>query len=200
MQQKRKWAASVWIRGGMIILGAGMIMLAGAFIAVDLIRSGAESKSPDDLQAKQGNIAEQVKAQQDNIVLLGGAWVTYEYRYTLCGHTKTATKPATPGMIGLSREEIQKAYPELQISAFSPTSFTAKVNRDLYCPDHYILRAVDGKADIYQTNQDSGTVELTMKLSIPLDGFDTDRVEDIKKGIPFDTLESLEEFLDDQEV
>lgn len=189
-----------WIRGGLIILGAGMILLAAAFLTVDFVRSRTQSKNPNDVVPQQGNIAEQMKAQQNAVVLLNGALVTYEYHYTLCGHTKTEVKAATPAMIGLNQEELGKTYPQMQIGDFSPNSFKATISVNLYCPDHFILKADGGMVDIYQTNQDTGAIEVTKKLSIPLTEFDADRTDDLKTGIPFDTIESLEEFLDDQEV
>ncbi|MDP2892580.1 MAG: hypothetical protein Q8O09_05540 [Bacillota bacterium] len=183
------------------LLVVGALMTAIAVLAMAMYgtarapKPGAEKWTPSPMPSVVG-----VENVENKAVVISADCVeTVEYRYLLCGHTKYVKQKAGSEIAGLTEEEFRLRYPGFQMLQFSPTAIQGTVIINAYCPDHYILKAIDGMVDIYRIKPGTGEFALYKRLGMHIEEFKESCKQGVARGMAFDSIEDLEGFLEDQE-
>lgn len=111
-----------------------------------------------------------------------------------CGHTYAYTDASE--VIGLTREEIHRRFPEWQIDSFSREYAALSRSIDGYCPEHFILRLRKEKLWLYKASEPDLSEARLFTFDPSVYSFDSEEQNALKKGIAFDSLRLLDSFLE----
>lgn len=125
--------------------------------------------------------------------LLESAMLEIIYEYSLCGHTHTIT--VGEGLTGKTVDELQAEYDGCTVEEFSPQFARLRKVYEMYCPNHYILKSTESGLQILRTV--AGKDELVVDRTIDAIGLPPD--EALQNGIVFDSLEAIEQYLENIE-
>lgn len=129
----------------------------------------------------------------NNATLQGDAVLTIQYQYALCRHT--VEDEVSEGLDGKTETDLLTDYPGATIVEFDAEHAIISVPIDMYCPEHYILKSVEGVLEIHRTVPGKEETSVERKLddvSAPADPA-------LETGIVFDSLEDIEEYLENME-
>ena len=119
-------------------------------------------------------------------------WLTH---CTRCGHTYSYSD-AGP-VIGLTRGELAERYPDWSISAFSRSGAVLERTAAVYCPEHFILFAGEGRLCVYTAAApELQLVELVSFSSAPYSFTEEEILTLASEGMAFDSLIELDRYTD----
>ena len=101
--------------------------------------------------------------------------------------------------IGKTRSEIAQAFPDWQLKDFSPERVLLSTKINSYCPDHYIIREEDGFLVIFRADKDTGYMIAVEATNIPIDRLSQELQEQVSKGMVLDSIEAVEQLMEDWE-
>ncbi len=140
------------------------------------------------------NAAEPVSAQAVNVVGPNVA-VTWETLYTSCGHTTTSGDTAA-AYIGLTRDELLARYPGCEIVELTSEKLVLRRQVAGYCPDHLILKHDDKGLVVMKTDPATGEQQALLHINFDLSLLDSEVLEQLDKGLIFETLEQIDSYLE----
>lgn len=117
--------------------------------------------------------------------------------YTMCGHAITRHEPPIENGDKIDMDALRRANPGCEVQAFpSHVRITHTVRQ--YCPSHYVLFP-DGEDHLSIYRNMTGGEQLSLWLTFEVDLSAVPRAvrESLALGMPFDTVEDIEHFLED---
>ena len=85
--------------------------------------------------------------------------------FTQCDHTINEYTEIPEECVNMTKEELQKQYPEWEVIGFEPNKIILYKEFNDVCGEHFKLKIEDGKINIYLINKD-GTETLYEKTNI----------------------------------
>lgn len=132
------------------------------------------------------------------VSILPTTTVEWRYRFTECGHEFVDS--GGDDVLGYTLSDIAAAYPDSRVTEMS-TEYTA-IERILaeYCPQHYVLVWTEEETlCVFHTEESTfETVEL-MQLKLEPQNLDETLLEPLRDGLAFDSLQAINEYLEDAE-
>lgn len=117
--------------------------------------------------------------------------------YTECGHTVKEYIDIPSELINLNEEELKEKYPTWEIIGFSSSEVTLYKEIDENCKEHFVLKDVDGKINVYILAETGEELYEETKISTEY-LTETDLIE-IKNGLEVCGKENLNKVLEDFE-
>ena len=98
---------------------------------------------------------------------------------------------------GMSKAEIEEAYKNCTVEQLTGTEAYIDIMLEGYCPQHYPLK-VDNDSNILVNKRDEITYEQRIVVVRPLsmDDFSLEVQEEFKEGLPFDSLEAVDSYIE----
>ncbi len=119
--------------------------------------------------------------------------------YTRCAHTVTRRVAAPTELTGKTLAEVEPLYDEWQITEFGSKEIKMSQQPDLYCPDHMVLLPDEtGLLCVFQ-NKYGDALALVEELETELSSLPAAMQEEARRGIGFDSLAELEQWLESAE-
>ena len=178
----------------MLLLGAAGGYSLGSRERVN-IESPAEAALPpeaaqaDPTEAAEPPVGAAQVAKMGEETVSPNAVVTWRYQMA-CGHIVELTD-AQP-VIGKTRLELEKDYGTAAVEAFSPEVVTLCLQSDNFCPVHYVLVLKDEALTVQKTNE---KLEVEVLLTLDVD-LPADAAAECAEGLPFDSLEDINIYLE----
>ena len=100
----------------------------------------------------------------------------------------------------MTRRELAQAYPEAAITTFTSERVRLVVSAEGYCPAHLLLMAdAKGALAVYQMQEDTLQMEAVLALPLAADAFDAETAAALAAGVPFDTMDEINAYLESME-
>lgn len=145
----------------------------------------------DELQTEQAN-SEEIEKVSPN------AFITFEKFYKDCEHTINKYEKAPNSIVNATKEEVEDKYNDWQLKDFSKEKIVLFQEVDGECGEHYMLRDVDGKINIYKLDE-NGNEALINETDIATEYLTkTDKIN-MENGLIVYGKESLNKLLEDFE-
>lgn len=126
------------------------------------------------------------------------ASITFEKFYKNCEHTVKRYEAVPSSLVNATREEIEAKYSEWQLKDFSKEKIVLYQELDGECGEHYMLRDVDGKINVYKLDED-GNEALLNETDIATEYLtSTDKIN-MENGLIVYGKENLNKLLEDFE-
>lgn len=117
--------------------------------------------------------------------------------YTVCGHAVTRHEPPIENGDRIDLDALRRANPGCEVQAFpSHVRITHTIRQ--YCPSHYVLFP-DGeeRLSIYRNITGGERLSLWITFEVDPSAIPWAVRESLVLGMPFDTVEDIEHFLED---
>ncbi|MEL7609863.1 MAG: hypothetical protein AAGU74_10185 [Bacillota bacterium] len=136
--------------------------------------------------------------QIGEISVLPTTQIVWKYYFTLCGEEYESS--VHPDITGLTLKDITDKYPGAKVLDMTSQKVVVQMRIDEYCPDHYVLVMTDQDVVcIFKTNPTTYESEQVMQLDIDTDALEESVRSALYAGIPFDSLEQIDAYLEDVE-
>lgn len=126
------------------------------------------------------------------------AVITFEKKYNACEHTVRRYEEIDENLVNTTKEDIQKKYSSWKIKEFSKDRVVLYQEVDGECGEHYILRDVDGKINIYKLDE-NGNEALINETDIATEYLTETDMINMDNGLIVYGKESLNKLLEDFE-
>lgn len=124
--------------------------------------------------------------------------ITLKRYYDECQHTINEYLDIPKDLVNGTESDLQKEYPNWEIQKYSNNEIILYKEFNSNCGQHFVLRDVDGKINIYKINENNEE-ELYEKTEISVEYLtETDRIE-IQNGIRVNGIEELNQLIEDFE-
>lgn len=124
--------------------------------------------------------------------------ISKKYVYNSCSHVHLLEESISYNDIGITREEFSRRYFNWDIKIFNAKNIVMEKVIEGYCPNHYILQEVDNYIAICQSDID-GNLDIVKKIDISFEYLPKEWKEQFKKGLIMETLEEIEQVIEDIE-
>jgi hypothetical protein len=176
-----------------MIMGYSYAYLTGAF------REYESHKNPETQLNNAPILAESVEplaaTRQPEVTSLETVFV-FEKLYKQCKHSKTQHRTANMEEVGVSQAELERLYPSWIIKEFSPSMVWLYNEIDGYCPGHYIIKENNGYIAIYRSLEDGEGIYLVHQTQVNTAFLDINTRNCIREGIAVDSLEQIEQLIE----
>lgn len=119
--------------------------------------------------------------------------------YTSCGHTYVEEYPMENRYIGKTKEELQTLFPNWHLKSFTSEQVVFRMELNGYCPDHYIIKGDEGYLVILRSDKNTGIPLIVEVMKIPIERLSSEMQEQIIEGIVVDSIEAVEQLLENWE-
>jgi len=199
----------------------GVLTLALFFSSIGFVvgyyrYSGQISQEKLERQKEQEILNALIKAQQDSFynfnkqddtavtnygdTITKDTIIIYKILYTQCQNTTEEREPAKLELIGLNEkgfeEYVNKNLTNTEIQSFSKEQIVLEKRENRVCPNHYLISVNNGYIAIYQYDED-GVKQLVDQTGIPITILPIVDQEKLQRGILVETLEDVNELLED---
>ena len=173
MEEKKKGHSALWL-----LVFAGATAICAVVALLSGLHTGAEP------------------AAQDKQVVESGCTLLQTIRYTRCGHEVTRRIAADKEYQGADLKQMQQAFADWTITSFSANEIAMSCALPLYCPDHLVvLPDGAGVLGVYQNVYGDGYA-LQKQLEAPLSELGESVLETIHLGLPFESMQQIESWLE----
>ena len=148
----------------------------------------------DELQTEQ---VEQANSE-DVEKLSPNAIITFEKFYKDCEHTVKRFQKIPENLVNATKEEAESKYNEWKLKDFSKESVVLYQEVDGECGEHYMLRDVEGKINIYKLDE-NGNESLLNETDIATEYLTSTDMINMENGLIVYGKESLNKLLEDFE-
>ena len=145
---------------------------------------------------KQEKVLQDVPVGADEAKIAAGATVDWEYEYKMCSHHIYLHCEVEEHMVGLTFSQLQEQYPDIRIVSFDTDALVLKMSFDCYCPDHYILKRFRDELAIFRTILGSDEQEIYKEIPLRFEEINEEEKEVLETGKLFNSLEEVEEYLE----
>jgi len=199
----------------------GVLTLALFFSSIGFVvgyyrYSGQISQEKLERQKEQEILNALIKAQQDSFynfnkqdetavtnygdTITKDTIIIYKILYTQCQNTIEEREPAKLELIGLNEkgfeEYVNKNLTNTEIQSFSKEQIILEKRENRVCPNHYLISVNNGYIVIYQYDED-GVKQLVDQTGIPITILPIVDQEKLQRGILVESLEDVNELLED---
>lgn len=122
-----------------------------------------------------------------------------ERLYTTCNHVLIEEHPMESRYTGKTEQEMAAAFPEWQLKHFTSNRVVFLIKIESFCPDHYIIKEEDGFLVIFRPDKDTGLPLVLEATNIPFDRLNSEMQEMTTGGIVVDSIEEVEQLLENWE-
>lgn len=124
--------------------------------------------------------------------------LTLKRYYKECSHTINEYVDMPQSLVNRTKEDLQKEYPNWEISKYSSMDIVLYKEFDSDCGQHFVLRYDEGKIVVYRINENNEE-EVYERTEISVDYLtETDKIE-IENGIKVNGIEELKQLIEDFE-
>ncbi len=124
--------------------------------------------------------------------------ITLKRYYDECQHTINEYLDIPKDLVNGTKSDLQREYPNWEIQKYSNNEIILYKEFNSNCGQHFVLRDVDGKINIYKINENNEE-ELYEKTEISVEYLtETDKIE-IQNGIRVNGIEELNQLIEDFE-
>lgn len=131
--------------------------------------------------------------------LLADCQLLQHLSYAPCGHQLTRRQTIPQELAGADMAALTDAYPDWQITAFSPGEVVMARQIGLHCPEHLVLKPDEGGLLCVFRNKYGDALALEKELNLPIGDMPDELQDKLRQGMGFDTLEALEKWLESAE-
>ncbi len=176
----------------MLLLGAaaGYSLGGRERVKIDQPQEAAQNPAVEPLsQPAQSGDTAQVSQTMGEETVSPEAVVTWRYEMA-CGHTVEVVD--NQAVVDKTRAELEALYGPAAVESFSPQAVTMRLAREQYCPQHYVLVLQEGVLTVRKTDESlQEQVLLTLDVDLP-----EDAAAECVEGLPFDSLEDINVYLE----
>lgn len=156
----------------------------------------------DECTEEYGKLEEQAKLEietnSSEEKISPNCLITLKRYYDECQHTINEYLDIPKDLVNGTESDLQKEYPNWEIQKYSNNEIILYKEFNSNCGQHFVLRDVDGKINIYKINENNEE-ELYEKTEISVEYLtETDRIE-IQNGIRVNGIEELNQLIEDFE-
>lgn len=171
-----------------------LVILCAVWLTKTIVTNQLQENSTVSPAAAAGNPTVTASAPPvQKVTFTDNSMLNMTYVYS-CGHTATKVEKVPPEFIGKTLDEVKEAFPEYQITSFSPGTSIAEKKLSGVCDEHYVMKLDKEKLVItYKNNPQK--IKQEMSIDINLLPFET--IEILNKGIHIDGETELLEFMED---
>lgn len=174
-----------------ILLCTALALAAGTLLggALSLPRMAQQQTEPAEQAGRIGEAS-----------ILPATAIERQVCYLACGHLTEGPLPDADALVGMTRRELAQAYPEAAITTFTSERVRLVVSAEGYCPAHLLLMAdAEGALAVYQMQEDTLQMETVLALPLAADAFDAETAAALAAGVPFDTMDEINAYLESME-
>lgn len=125
--------------------------------------------------------------------------VIEEIYYAQCDHLVRLTKKDIKGLINMTKEKLEKKYPDSEIKEFTAERVVMYKVEQGFCDEHYLVKDVDGFITIYAMDNDDNIRERIRITEIETIYLTKADQESLKEGIKVYTNQKLNKIIEDFE-
>ncbi len=156
----------------------------------------------DECTEEYGKLEEQAKLEietnSSEEKISPNCLITLKRYYDECQHTINEYLDIPKDLVNGTESDLQKEYPNWEIQKYSNNEIILYKEFNSNCGQHFVLRDVDGKINIYKINENNEE-ELYEKTEISVEYLtETDKIE-IQNGIRVNGIEELNQLIEDFE-
>ena len=126
--------------------------------------------------------------------------LVYKILYTQCQSVIEKMEQPSLELIGLNEkgfeEYLKQNHPNWEIESFSKKDIIVIKRENKICPNHYVISVNEGYIAIYKYDED-GTKSLVDQTEIPINLLPTVDQEKLQRGILVETMEDVNQLLED---
>ncbi len=189
-----------------IVVVIGAIITAIAIFGFDqkqevpnVVTQMSEEEILDDCTDEYEVLKEQmIKANSQEETLSPNCSLTMETHYLKCGHTTSKYSDLPSALVNLTKEELQKQYPECEIKSFASNEVILYQEKEGECNEHYLVKNKDGMVAIYQILEDGSQIEQEI-TGVSIEYLpETDKIN-MQNGIRVNGKQNLNQLIEDFE-
>ena len=170
---------------------AALGLVVGVFFGLAIPTGSAQQETPEPETAPVGRIG--------IVSIVPETALRFHHAFSGCAHGVDEMPSALP-YVGQTREEFQTEFPDGRIDVFSASEVELFFVHIGACPQHVMLKAGDlGQLHVYQANSETLAVESLQSLPLYAEAFDAGTAEELYEGIVFDTVDQVNEYLENVE-
>ena len=156
----------------------------------------------DECTEEYGKLEEQAKLEietnSSEEKISPNCLITLKRYYDECQHTINEYLDIPKDLVNGTKSDLQREYPNWEIQKYSNNEIILYKEFNSNCGQHFVLRDVDGKINIYKINENNEE-ELYEKTEISVEYLtETDKIE-IQNGIRVNGIEELNQLIEDFE-
>ena len=144
-----------------------------------------------------GNIIEQTSSIE-NVITPNTILVEKKY-YNECEHLVEKEKKLEESLMNRNESELQIEYIGWEIQKFTPNEVVVYKEINDFCDEHYLLKDVNGKINVYKLDKYGKEKELSQKTEIETRYLPETDLEELQKGIKAYGNTDLNQLLQDFE-
>lgn len=152
----------------------------------------------DDCTDEYEGMSETIKTNAEQEKTSPNSALIVETYYKKCGHITNKYSNLPEGDVNLTKEEIQKKYPDYKIKNFTSNEVVLYQEKDGECGEHYLVKDKDGLITIYEILEDKTEKEIEATGITTEYLPETDKIN-MKKGITVNGKQNLNQLLEDFE-
>lgn len=193
------------------ILIIGLLILAiiiGFFVGIYMYNTEAsEEQMENEIKNIQGNnlpntqvvnrIEIETSAIEDKISV--DTEVIEEVYYTECDHLVKDTRSNIKNIINMTKEVLQRKYPDWIIKEFSREKVVLYKKEQSYCGEHFLVKDVDGFVTVYSMDNENQIKERVKITDIEVTYLPEKDQETLKQGIKIYSEQQLNKLIEDFE-
>lgn len=169
------------LQGSALLMGLALLMT----LAMIPLRSGDPDATPTSRDAAQA--------------LQADCTLTQQLTYRPCGHQVVRRTALPAELAGKGRTDLEAAYDAWQVTSFSPAAVAMEQQLDMYCPQHIVLLPDGGGQLCAWQNRYGDALSLLQELGTPVTELPDSVQDSVRQGMPFDSQEALEKWLESVE-
>lgn len=169
------------LTGSAVLLALAMLMVL-AMIPLRTADPEAAQTSRDAAQALQPDCA-----------------VIQQITYAPCGHQLTRRTALPVELAGRNRADLEAAYGAWQVTAFAPAEVRMEQQLDMFCPQHIVLLPDENGQLCAWQNKYGDALSLVKALGVAASELPDAAQAEARQGKGFDTLDTLEKWLENVE-
>lgn len=191
----------------MVLLIGALSFLTGMYVGRDeasanaqqtqqaaVIEPGTTATGAPETPSGSESSAQAVSAQTVNVVG-PNVRVSWETVYASCTHS-VVTEDAAAAYIGLTREELAARYPGCEVAELTSDKLVLRRRVSGYCADHLILKRDEKGLVVIKTDPITGEQQQLLHINFDLSLLDAEVLEQLDKGLLFETLEQIDSYLE----
>lgn len=197
--------AKLWGIGaltGVVLFLAGLLLGAGldgpaqplptpAFTAVP-----TPLHTPAPLSAAPASDAVLPAAKVGTVSVLPDAEVVWRTRFGSCGHV---CLHGGEDITGYTQQALQARFPDRELVTFSAEKVCLQDARGGYCPAHLVVVLHDGVPAIIQTDAQTYAPMELVRLEWDVSALSPSALAELSRGVPFDELSQIDEYIENLE-
>ena len=171
-----------------------LVILSAVWLTKTIVTNQLQENNTVSPAAAAGNPTVTASAPPvQKVTFTENSMLNMTYLYS-CGHTMSKVEKVPPEFIGKTLDEVREAFPEYDITSFSPGTSNAEKKLSSVCDEHYIMK-LDGEKLLITYKNNPHKVKQEMPIDINMLPFET--IEILNKGISVDGETELLEFMED---